>query len=420
MADLLQQEIAARLALALGIGLLVGIERGWHTRDASGGLRVAGVRTFALTSLLGGIWGMLSTIVGEVILGFAFLGFTALVMLAYRTTAKQDKDYGLTSEVAALLVFSLGAYAVLGDMAIAASAGVALAALLNLKRYLHAWIQNINRLELDGAILLLVISIVVLPVLPDQGFGPGGVLNPFKMWLMVVFIAALSFIGFIAIRKLGAGLGTLATSLFGGLASSTAVTLSFARIGRKSPKMAPILAAGIGMASAVMYLRVVVVAGTFNSALVPALIWPLGLMSGVSIVGAAWLHWRNRNMNADTHAELPNPTDLGTAVQFGLLLGAVALFAHYGKLWIGDAGLYAVAAISGLVDVDAVTLNMAQLAGGSLSVATATQAIMIAVAVNTAVKFAIVWAIAGRGLGMPLLILSGAALMAGAIGLVVF
>lgn len=419
MPDLLQFDDAARLALALGIGLLVGIERGWHTRDASSGLRVAGVRTYALTGLLGGVCGLLSHLVGPVLLGFTFLGFTALVLFAYRTMAKKDSDFGMTSEVAALLVFVLGALAVLGDMAIAGSAGVALVALLNLKQQLHTWIQNINRLELDGAILLLVISIVVLPVLPDQGFGPGGVLNPFKMWLMVVFIAALSFLGFIAIRKLGAALGTLATSLFGGLASSTAVTLSFARIGRKSPKMAPILTAGIGMASAVMYLRVLVVAGTFNVALFPALVWPLGLMSGVSVLGAVILHLRHRTIDTDETPELPNPSELGPAIQFGLLLGAVALFTYYAKLWIGDAGIYAVAATAGLADVDAITLNMAQLAGDGLSVQVATNAIIIAVAVNTAVKFAIVWALAGRALAARLAVLSGAALAAGGLGLLI-
>lgn len=419
MIELLPHEIAARLALALGIGLVIGIERGWHSRDQSGGLRVAGVRTYALTGLLGGVWGVLSTIIGEVVLGFAFLGFTLLVLLAYRTTAKRGKDYGLTSEVAALLVFALGAYAVLGDMTIAGSTGVALVALLNVKRRLHTWIQNINRLELDGAILLLVITVVVLPVLPNQGFGPGGVLNPFKMWLMVVFISALSFVGYIAIRKLGTSLGTLTTSLLGGLASSTAVTLSLARMGQKSPRMAPILAAGIGVSSAVMFLRVLLVVGTFNPVLIPTLAWPLCLMSGVSALGAGLLHWRHRAINTDAQPELPNPSDLGTAIQFGLLLGAVALMAHYAKAWIGDAGIYAVAAASGLADVDAVTLNMAQLAGNELSLAAASNAIIIAVAVNTAVKFVIVWAIAGPALGIRLAVLSGAALIAGGLGLLI-
>jgi uncharacterized membrane protein (DUF4010 family) len=380
---------------------------------------VAGVRTYALTGLLGGVCGLLSNLVGPVLLGFTFLGFTALVLFAYRTTAKQDNDFGMTSEVAALLVFVLGALAVLGDMAIAGSTAVVLVAILNVKRYLHDWLRHISRLELDGAIQLLIISVVILPVLPDRGFGPGEVLNPFKMWLMVVFIAALSFVGYIAIRKLGANLGILTTSLFGGLASSTAVTLSLARMGRCSPTMAPMLAAGSAAASAVMFVRVLLVASTFNAALFPALAWPLGLMSGVSVLGAILLHLRHRNKDTDATPELPNPSELGPAIQFGLLLGAVALFAYYAKLWIGDAGIYAVAATAGLADVDAITLNMAQLAGDALSVQVATNAIIIAVAVNTAVKFAIVWAIAGRALAAPLAVLSMAALTAGGLGLLI-
>lgn len=419
MPELLQFDSAARLALALGIGLLVGIERGWHTRDASGGLRVAGVRTYALMGLLGGVCGLLSHLVGPVVLGFTFLGFTALVLFAYRTTAKKDSDFGMTSEVAALLVFVLGALAVLGDMAIAGSTAVVLVAILNVKRYLHEWLRHINRLELDGAIQLLIISVVILPVLPDRGFGPGEVLNPFKMWLMVVFIAALSFVGYIAIRKLGANLGILTTSLFGGLASSTAVTLSLARMGRQSPTLAPVLAAGSAAASAVMFVRVLMVASTFNAALFPALVWPLGLMSGVSGLGAVLLHLRHRNIDTDAAPELPNPSELGPAIQFGLLLGAVALFAYYAKLWIGDAGIYAVAATAGLADVDAITLNMAQLAGDGLSVQVATNAIIIAVAVNTAVKFAIVWAIAGRGLAAYLAVISMGSLAAGGFGLLI-
>lgn len=419
MSEMLEFDIVTRLLLALGIGLLVGIERGWHTRDAGGGARVAGVRSYTLIGLLGGMWGLMFDAVGPLVLGLAFLGFTGLIAFAYLTAAKKQGDFGVTSEIAALLVFVLGAYAVLGDMVIAASAGVVTVALLDSKRYMHKWVESINRLELDGAIQLLVISVVILPLLPDRGFGPGEVLNPFKMWLMVVFVAALSFLGYIAIRKLGAGLGTIATSLFGGLAASTAVTLSFARLAHTTPKLAPVLAAGIGTASAVMFLRVLLVVSTFNFEMAPALAWPLGLMSGVSALGAAFLHWRHKDKVSPVETEIDNPTDLGTAIKFGLLLGFVALVAHFAKLWIGDAGIYAVAGVSGLADVDAITLNMAQLAGHEISVAVATRAIIIAVAVNTAVKFAIVWAIAGRALALPLAGLSGAALVAGGLGLLI-
>ncbi|MEQ8193330.1 MAG: MgtC/SapB family protein, partial [Rhodospirillales bacterium] len=190
-------DLYQRLGLALGIGLLIGIERGWQFRTEVEGGRIAGARTFTLIGLLGGVWGVLALNVHVAILGAAFLGFSALLVTAYifnlRHSAKPD--LGITTEVATLLTFALGALAVLGDMILAAAAAVVTVAVLDIKARMHGWIETITKYELDAAIKLLLISVVLLPLLPDKGFGPGQVLNPFTIWWMVVLIASLSFLG---------------------------------------------------------------------------------------------------------------------------------------------------------------------------------------------------------------------------------
>lgn len=419
MEELTGYENAARLALALGIGLLVGIERGWHTRDQSGGVRVAGVRTYALSGLLGGVWGFLGAELGDVVLGIAFLGFAALVILAYRTTARKEGDYGLTSEIAVLLVFALGVMAVRGDMALAAGAGVVTVALLDAKRYLHTWVRHLNALELDGAIKLLVISVVVLPVLPNKGFGPDEVLNPYKLWWMVVLIAGLSFMGYIAIRKIGERVGVLLTGVFGGLASSTAVTLGFARLGKKTPAASLSLVGGIAASSTIMYVRVVIVVGLFNASLLSGLTLPMLLMALTSAAASVVLFQMAGRKATSAAIEIDNPCDISMAVKFSVLLGAVMLASHYMRLWLGSAGVYALAALSGLADVDAISLSMAEQAQQGFDSRSAITAIVIAVAVNSLVKVAFVGFAAGRKMLLPMAAVTAAAVVAGAIGLIV-
>jgi len=417
MEELIGYDVAGRLALALGIGLLVGVERGWHTRDQSGGIRVAGVRSFALTGLLGGVWGLLGAVLGDVVLGIAFLGFTALVLFAYRVSVKKEHDYGMTSEIAALLVFALGALAVRGDMALAAGAGVVTAALLDAKRYLHTWVAHLNRLELDAAIKLLIVSVVVLPVLPDKGFGPDGILNPYKLWWMVVLVAGLSFMGYIAMQKAGAQVGALLTGVFGGLASSTALTLGFARLGQKTPSVVPALVGGIAASSAVMYVRVIIVVGLFNVSLLPGLTIPMLLMALASVIGSLVLFRIPGRKDTKAVIEIGNPCDISSAFTFGLLLAVVVVVVHYARQWLGAPGVYAMAALSGLVDVDAISLSMAEQARHGLANKAAITAIIVAVAVNTVIKVAFVGFIAGKKMALPLSVLTAAVLLAGGLGL---
>lgn len=396
-------ETFKRLGLALAIGLLFGIERGWHTRRQSGGTRVAGVRTFALIGLSGGIAGWLSGLAGPVVLGFLFLGHAALVAVSYWLSSRRDGDLGITTEVAALLAFGLGAAAVMGAMAPAAAGAVLATALLALKSVLHRWIGFMQRTELTAAIELAVISVVMLPLLPNRGFGPGEVLNPYALWWAVVLVAGLSFLGYLAIRIAGARLGTLVTGLFGGLASSTATTLAFARMARRTRTLAPVLAVGTILAGSVTFLRIVLLAGAFDAALARALALPMCAMAGTGLAGAALLHLRaggGGGDGEDTPLAPANPIALATALQFGAVLALVMLASWHFRQWFGSAGLYAVAAISGITDVDAITISVARMGEEEAARATASAALVLAVSVNTAVKGAIALAIGGRGLGL--------------------
>ncbi len=417
MSEIAAYDMAGRLALALGIGLLVGIERGLHTRNQSGGIRVAGVRTFALIGLLGGVWGLLGVVLGDVVLGIAFLGFTAFVLSVYHSSTKKEVDFGMTSEVAALLVFALGAMAVRGDMALAAGAGVVTAALLDAKLYLHKWVAHLKNMELDAAIKLLVISVVVLPVLPNKGFGPDEILNPFKLWWMVVLVAGISFMGYIAIQKVGPRVGGLLTGIFGGLASSTALTLGFAKLGQKSPSVVSALVGGIAASSAIMYVRVIIVVGIFNQSLLSGITVPLILMAFASAIGSLVMFKIAGKKDTTATIEVSNPCDISSALKFGLLLGVIVLAVHYARQWLGSTGVYAIAAISGIADVDAISLSMAEQSMHGLGSQIAIGGIIIAVAVNTVVKVIFVASIAGKKMAFPLAVMSVAVILMGGVGL---
>ncbi|TCS61298.1 MgtC/SapB family protein [Varunaivibrio sulfuroxidans] len=417
---LANQETLGRLALALGIGLLVGIERGWHSRKASGGARAAGVRTFALSGLLGGFCGLLTMRYGAIVLGVSLAAFAVLLVFSYVNSSRLSQDFGLTSEVAALLVFILGVYAVLGNMALAAAGGVVTVALLDAKRYLHRWVRHLNKLELDSAIKLLLISVVVLPVVPNQGFGPGEVLNPYRMWWMVVLVAGLSFSGYIAMRIAGPRLGGVLTGFFGGLASSTALTVGAARIAHKNPQLIPMLNGAVAIASAVMYMRILVIVAFFNRALAFQLAPALGVMSLFCAIGTAFLLYKSRRRGAAAPIEIDNPCDISIAVKFALLLAVVALLAHYARIHFGNSGLYVLGAISGLVDVDAISLSLAEMTKTGLTENLAANAIFVATVVNTLVKAVITGFLAGPKMALPLLALLIVASTAGVVVLEIF
>ena len=412
-------EIFQRLGLALAIGLLFGLERGWHQRDQSEGQRIAGVRTFAIAGLLGGVSGWLASFTAPIVLAVAFLGLAGLLGVSYWMRLKKDDDVGLTTEVAFLLVFSLGAASVLGEMAVAAAVAVVAALLLSMKKRLHRWVAGIERLELEAILKLALISVVILPLLPDQGYGPGATLNPYELWWAVVIVAGLSFFGYAAVRLGGANLGILVTGLFGGLASSTSTTLALSRLVRGQGAIAQPAAAGIVIAGSVTFLRILVLVAIFQPTLIAPLAMPMGVMAGVGLAGAGLL-WLFGSGSEDRQEELrgiANPVELKTALSFGAVLAVVLLTVQYLKAWIGTSGVYAAAALSGMTDVDALTISVSRLVGDDLTAANGAIAIFVAVSVNTAVKAGISTAVGGKTLGLRVGLVYLAVVAAGAVSL---
>jgi uncharacterized membrane protein (DUF4010 family) len=405
--------LATRLAVALAIGFIIGVERGWQGRQTREGLRTAGVRTFACVGLFGGLASLLADELGAGFLGVALLALAAVVTAAYWLTAREGGDYGTTSEMALLLTFGLGALATRGYESEAVAAAVVVSAILGFKRELHASLERLDRREIAATLQLLVIAAVVLPLLPNRELGPWQALNPRGIGLLVLLIAAISYVGWFLARWLGARAGILLTSLLGGLSSSTAVTVSYARMARRGAGDPALLGAGIALAAGTMAVRLLVVVGAVEGALVPRIAAPLALLAFVPVAAALLVARRSARSTHPAELTLRNPLDLESALAFGALLSVIFLLVRGAQAWLGSAGIYAVAALSGVADVDAVSLSLARSAGGRVSLDVAARGILLAAFVNTAVKGILAGLIGGRALALRCAPILAVALVAG-------
>jgi uncharacterized membrane protein (DUF4010 family) len=411
------QQTFLLLATSLAVGLLIGLERGWEKRGDSEGTRVAGVRTFALLGLLGGVTALLAEHLGVLALGLTFIAVTGAVTTAYVVNFKRTSDVGITTLVASLLTVALGATAALGEPGLAVAFAVVTTLLLGFKPQLHHWVSVLEGRELRAVLQLLLISVVLLPLLPDRNYGPWQALNPYEIWWMVVLIACISFAGYFAIKIAGARKGVLYTGLFGGLASSTALTLHFARAARFEPASAPLLAIGVLIACATMYPRMLLVAVVVNPQLLQPLWLPVVVMA-VTVYTTALYHWWRSGQKQQKTASTPftNPLELKAAAGFGVLLALVTLLGKALQAWQGNAGVLMLAAASGVADVDAITLSLSRMSQGDLVPRVAVTGIVIAAAVNNLVKGGMAAVIGGGKLGvrvaLPLLIASVAGLLA--------
>jgi uncharacterized membrane protein (DUF4010 family) len=406
-----QEEIFIRLGLALAIGLLIGVERGWHERAEAEGERTAGLRTFALVGLLGGISGLLSEVLGPMPLAVAFLSVAAgLTLFRWRETSRIG-TFGATTLVAGFLTFALGAYAVLGEMPVAAAAAVAAAALLAAKDWLHGWLRVLTWPELRSALVLLAMSFVILPVLPDRGVGPYDVLNPWQFWLMTIAIAGVSFAGYVAAKVLGERYGPLVAGLAGGLVSSTAVTIDMARRAKSTASQRWLLA-GVLAASVVMFLRVGVILALFGPSLLGRLAGPLAAAAVVTAAGAA-VSSKGSAAAGGAGSVFRNPLELPAVLGFATLLAFVLFLSKLLAAILGRQGVVVLAALAGIVDVDAITLSMTATAGVSTEPVYAAIAILVAVAVNSLSKSAFAVGVGGLRFGRAVLAVNILALAVG-------
>lgn len=388
--------VTFKLAIALALGLIIGLERGWESRDSPKGLRVAGVRSFGFAGLLGGISATLAGKLGEGVLAVALLSLGALAIVSYGLTAKQSEDFGITTELALLITFILGAMSGSGLEGEAVAVAVVTAALLGFKQELHQSLERLDRRELLATLQLLLIAGVVLPLLPDRALGPWNALNPKAIGFFVVLIAGISYVGYFAIKVLGTRAGLLATAVLGALVSSTAVTVSFARMARQGERAIPVLGAGISLAAGTMAIRILILVGVVNPALLKALAVPVALLAIVPLVAAGAIVLYKSPTESAASVELRNPIELGSALFYGGVLSVLfVLIRTVESTEFGRAGIYALAAISGITDVDAVSLSLAQATQRELPVSVGVTGILIAAIVNTLVKAAIATSIGG-------------------------
>lgn len=390
-----------RLALALAIGFLVGLERGWRTREVAEGGRTAGLRTFALAGLLGGLAGLLSADLGGwafAALGLPFAG--AFIYFKQREQA-DEHDHSVTAVVAALLVFALGAYATIGDWQLAAGAGVVTTGLLAFKGALHGWLRKLTWAELRAALVLLAMTFVALPLLPDRGFGPHAVVNPHELWLLTIVMAGVSFAAYALVKLLGPSRGLIAASLAGAMVSSTAVTLHLARVTRADPLAARLAAGGALLAGGVMAMRLLAVAAVLAPALLQILFAPLGVFAAASaLAGALTIGRTGWEWDAGEGRAMQSPFEFGVVLKLGLVLGGVMAAARWVSAVHGAEGLLPLSALAGLVDVDAVALAVSRMvANEGLEPATAVEAMLLAAAVDSLSKVGIATFVGGRAFG---------------------
>lgn len=375
-----------RLAIALLLGAIIGIQRGWVERNEAAGSRVAGIRTYSLIGLLGGVCGLLASLYSELFLGLSFLGLAVIITVAYAYRLRSQANLSITGLIGMLLTFLLGALAVVENPALAASAAVITAIILDNKRELHDALSKLQEYELDAALRLLLISVVMLPLLPNEQVGPFNAINPYEIWWMVVLIASISFIGYFAMKIGGAEKGILLTCLFAGLSSSTALTLQFSNLSKQQPRLCGLLASGILLSCGTMFPRILFISYVINSSLLSLLWLPMTAMMVGFYLPAAWI-WKKNKMDSQTNPEMKqNPLALSSALMFGLGLMLIILLATALQQWFGNTGTLILSAISGITDVDAITLALGRQSIDALTLTTAATGIFIASAVNSLVK----------------------------------
>jgi uncharacterized membrane protein (DUF4010 family) len=412
-------DLALRFGAALGLGLLLGLERE-RKRDAE--LLFGGVRTFALIALLGAVGAFLERELNQgwlVLVAFVAVG--SLVVVSYAMTASRG-ELGITTEITALLAFIVGALCGWSHVDVAAVVTVVCLLLLTLKDYLHRLARRVELADVEATLKFAVISVIILPLLPNEAFGPPplDVINPYKIWLMVVLIAGLNFLGYVLVKVFGSEHGLFVTGILGGLVSSTAVTLSFSQRSRQEPAMSSAFVLAIVVAWTIMFLRVVVIVGMVNRSLAGGLALALGLMAVAGLLVSLVLWRRTRFHGRGVVTAGTNPFELGEAIKFGLLFGVVTVVAKAAEVYLGETGLYIAGALAGLTDVDAISLSMANLAAAepeSLNVAART--IVIAVVSNTLTKTGMAVFLGASALRRTLLLAALPLVIAAAVGAMV-
>jgi uncharacterized membrane protein (DUF4010 family) len=400
--------------IALGLGLLVGLQK---ERTAS---PLAGLKTFALVSVMGAVSALLSTTSGPWVMVAALLSVTALMVIGNVVAMHGGRnDPGQTTEAAVLLTFLLGALVVIGPREVAIVLGATTAMLLHLRDELKHLVARLSDSDVRAVMQFLVIWLVVLPVLPDQSYGPYQVLNPRQIWFMVVLIVGLNLLGYGAFRLTGERSGTLLAGVLGGVISSTATTMSYARQSKTLEGTARAAAVVVWIASGVVFVRILLEIGAVAPDFLPVAAGPMGVLLAVFVV-AALATWRSSMPAGDSPLEPGNPSELKPALLFGALYAAVLFAIAAAEDLLGNAGLFATAAVSGLTDIDAITLSTSRLVATEvIDQGTGWRVILTAAMANMVFKFGIAASLGSREMARRLGVLFALAIAVG-VGLIAF
>lgn len=399
-----------QLSISLGLGLLVGLQR--ERREST----MAGIRTFPLVTVLGTLAALMTNTCGSWLVAAGFLALAALLAVGHVARLKAGEVApGLTTEMAVLLMYGVGAYLVTGHRAAAVAVTGGVAVLLHLKPEMHALVKRLGNADFKAIMQFVLISLVILPVLPDQPYGPYHVLNLHRLWLLVVLIVAISLGGYIVYKFFGQKADTMVSGVLGGLISSTATTVSYARRSRETPGSFEMAALVILIASAIVFVRVLVILTAVSpgalAVTAPPLAAMLAAMTVLSIV--MWFVERHEPADMPAHA---NPTELKSALLFTGLFAVVLLATAAGKDLFGQEGLYTVAVLSGLTDMDAVTLSTGQMiADGKLDPHIGWRLVLVAAMSNLVFKAGVVAVLGERKLLTRIVMLYIIAFAAGAV-----
>jgi uncharacterized membrane protein (DUF4010 family) len=418
------EEVFLSFLVAIAAGALIGMERE-QSQALKKRPQLGGVRTFPLIALTGALVGLSVYGFGiwPVVVAMAILG--SLLAVGHYHEWRVTESPGITTEVAAFITFLLGVMAVLPGIPLAtgqrylliiASAAVVMA-LLSFKEPLHEAVARFSVHDMYATAKFVILALVVLPLLPNRSFGPFHVLNPFNVGLMVVLVAGVSFVGYVASRMVGPRKGLALIGIFGGLVSSTAVTFSLSAKTREAPGIASAAAAAMLTAWSTMFLRVMAIVGIVDWGLLPAL-WPLAVMAGAGYAAAFALYLRSRGeVSRKSELSLRNPFELMPAVGFGVFYAVVIVVAKGGQIFFGDRGLYASTVFASLADVDAITLSVLRFHQEGMAARTAVTAIALAGITNTIIKAGIAAWFGGARVGWYVLSGTVIILVAGGVAL---
>lgn len=406
----MEPSLIYQLGIAVALGLLVGLQRERAEKT------VAGIRTFAIIGMLGVFCGVLGATVGDWVIAAGLVSLAALTVMANVLRDRVgERDPGMTTEIAILVMYSIGVALTRGFVLEGIVAAGVLALLLHWKAPLHAFAERIGQDEFAALMRLVLIGLIVLPALPNRTFGPYEVLNPFEAWLMVVLIVGISMGGYVAFRLLGPRTGAIAAGVLGGMISSTATTVSYARRSASAPERSSAAALVVVLASAVVFVRVLVEVAVVAPGVLAVTAGPLVAMLVVMVLISAALYVFGIGSRELEMEDQEPPSELRAAVVFGLLYAVVLVAVAFAEDRLGQRGLYAVAALSGLTDLDAITLSTANLMqAGQLELATGWRMILLGALSNIVFKGGVVLLLGSRALRGRVALAFAAALLAGA------